>query len=140
MQETKFCNRCNTDKLVSEFYRRGQILQAECKLCQGTRSKRRYIDNKEKYNVSSKKARRKYIETVRPIIQAAKNKPCADCDTKYPYYVMDFDHRDPSKKEFCIGRATAKTIKLEGILKEIEKCDVVCSNCHRERTYQRRSA
>lgn len=68
------------------------------------------------------------------IIKAAKARPCADCGRQYPSYVMQFDHlRD---KHFGIGqRGRNRSRRL--LIAEIEKCDVVCANCHAERTYQR---
>lgn len=69
----------------------------------------------------------------REIMREAKAVPCADCDERYPHYVMDFDHRDPSTKSFAIGGSQTRA---ETVLRaEIEKCDVVCANCHRERTH-----
>lgn len=65
-------------------------------------------------------------------IIAAKDKPCADCGVQYPHYVMDFDHL--TDKSFNIGRDGAKGT-MERLLKEIAKCEVVCANCHRERTH-----
>ena len=74
-----------------------------------------------------------YRAKRREIIYAAKSAPCADCHTNYPTYVMDFDHLDPSLKEFEVGRGLYVSIKrLEA---EIAKCEVVCANCHRERTH-----
>lgn len=70
------------------------------------------------------------------IIYGYKNRPCQDCNIQYPPWIMQFDHRDPSKKQFTIG--TGKTLKLSRILEEIAKCDVVCANCHFDRTYRRR--
>ncbi|MDQ3918195.1 MAG: hypothetical protein M3348_06925 [Acidobacteriota bacterium] len=72
------------------------------------------------------------------MIRSAKSRPCADCGIQYPYYVMDFDHRDGATKSFMlseVARATAKSL-----LREIDKCDVVCANCHRERTHRRQAA
>lgn len=69
-----------------------------------------------------------------PIIRDAKDKPCADCGIQYPYYVMQFDHVRGEKK-FNLGGGWNNSI--EAIREEIAKCDVVCSNCHAERTYQR---
>lgn len=68
------------------------------------------------------------------IVIEAKSKPCMDCRQSYPHYVMDFDHR--GDKKFSIGKRGSK-ISLRALLLEIAKCDVVCSNCHRERTYRR---
>jgi hypothetical protein len=60
---------------------------------------------------------------------------CADCNISYPPYVLDFDHlRD---KEFGISRAIYKGTALSKIKQEIKKCEIVCSNCHRVRTYKR---
>lgn len=59
-----------------------------------------------------------------------------DCGIKYPKYVMDFDHRDPVTKRFSIG-ADIGSMSLTRIVEEAAKCDVVCANCHRERTHGR---
>ena len=65
-----------------------------------------------------------------------KNKPCADCHQIYDPCVMDFDHRDPSKKRKAVGQMATASRKT--LLAEIEKCDLVCSNCHRMRTKKSR--
>jgi hypothetical protein len=72
----------------------------------------------------------------RQIVIEAKQKPCADCGIQYPYYVMDFDHREGETKNFSLFKIHGATVKR--ILEEITKCDVVCANCHRKRTHQRR--
>ncbi len=58
-----------------------------------------------------------------------------DCGNRYPYYVYDFDHRDPTTKKACVARMICQGYGIDAIKKEIEKCDIVCANCHRERTY-----
>jgi hypothetical protein len=69
------------------------------------------------------------------IMRAAKDKPCADCGVHYPYYVMDFDHREGEDK---LANVTRLRYMSEDTLRaEIAKCDVVCANCHRERTWKR---
>jgi hypothetical protein len=60
--------------------------------------------------------------------------PCADCRGKFPPYVMDFDHVR-GVKAFGIGQATIRPVSIDELAAEIAKCDVVCSNCHRERTF-----
>lgn len=62
-----------------------------------------------------------------------------DCGIKYPSYVMQFDHRDPKQKLFKIARDAWK-YSVEKIKEEISKCDVVCANCHAERTHQQKLA
>lgn len=67
-------------------------------------------------------------------VKALKDHPCSDCGNKFPPECMDFDHRDRSQKKFGISGAISSTRSKESILKELEKCDLVCANCHRIRT------
>jgi hypothetical protein len=69
-----------------------------------------------------------------------KDKPCSDCKTKYPYYVMDFDHREGTVKSGNIAHLVNQNFwTYEKLLKEIDKCDIVCANCHWVRTFNRMS-
>jgi hypothetical protein len=82
-------------------------------------------------------ARDKFMATSREIMREAKSAPCADCGVRYPYYVMQFDHvPERGPKLFNVGHI-GPTCSREKLLAEIAKCDVVCSNCHAERTFQR---
>jgi hypothetical protein len=65
--------------------------------------------------------------------------PCLDCGGIFPFFVMQFDHRDSREKRYEVSRMVGRAGRAR-ILAEVAKCDVVCANCHRERTYQRRSA
>ena len=64
--------------------------------------------------------------------------PCADCGRRFPPCVMQFDHRDPATKKSLVSRM--RTRAHSAILAEAAKCDIVCTNCHRDRTYKRRMA
>ena len=79
---------------------------------------------------------RRQIERIKTLVREAKALPCKDCNLSYPSYVMDFDHVR-GKKRFTIG-TNAFRMGIGPLLKEIKKCDVVCSNCHRERTHRRK--
>lgn len=103
---------------------------SRCKDCHNAYTRQHYADNKQAY---VDKARRNN-EKVREQVRRAKEKPCSDCGVKYPYYVMDFDHL--SNKSFNISEQMAK-VGWTKLKQEIDKCDVVCSNCHRARTFQR---
>ena len=48
---------------------------------------------------------------------------------------MDLHHRDPLQKDFSIGRYI-NSMAMEQILKEAEKCDMLCANCHRLTHYE----
>lgn len=93
--------------------------------------RRHYYLNKEKYLEKNKLRREKlklYVQEIKS------NTPCRDCGVQYPYYVMDFDHL--SDKKYLVGQLVNKASK-SALLSEITKCEVVCSNCHRERTHKR---
>lgn len=70
------------------------------------------------------------------IIREAKDRPCTDCGIQYPYYVMEFDHV-PSRGRKAAGINNLRATSVTRLKVEIAKCDVVCSNCHKEREYQR---
>lgn len=60
---------------------------------------------------------------------------CVDCGYNAHGAALDFDHMPGVEKLFSIGNNTNATKKAT--LAEIAKCEVVCANCHRIRTYQR---
>ena len=62
-----------------------------------------------------------------------KSTPCADCGGVFPTVCMDFDHRDPAEKINSIAHWSLTDVV--GLLAEIAKCDLVCANCHRIRTF-----
>jgi hypothetical protein len=55
---------------------------------------------------------------------------CIICDEHDPR-CLEFHHRNPKKKKFSIGSVPLNTPKRI-ILREIEKCVVLCANCHRK--------
>jgi hypothetical protein len=67
------------------------------------------------------------------IIRQLKDVPCMDCGIKYSTPSMHFDHRDPSIKVKNISAMVGGS--TEDLLKEVDKCDVVCANCHATRTW-----
>lgn len=101
-------------------------------------SKRHYDKNKELliqrarvHNASHKKMLREYI------IKLKESTPCKDCDTFYPSYVMDFDHVR-GKKIREVSVMVKRFYSLAAIIEEIAKCDLVCANCHRKRTWSKK--
>ena len=82
-------------------------------------------------------SRRRREQTA--LMQKLRDVPCADCQERFPFFAMDFDHRDPTKKSFELTRMLGR-LATERLLEEATKCDIVCANCHRARTYLRRIA
>lgn len=81
--------------------------------------------------------RRGKSKFVKALLRRAKDVPCADCGGRFSNVSMDFDHipdRGPKLFELsrCGGERTVADIE-----REMFKCEVVCSNCHRVRTATR---
>lgn len=127
----------------SEFYQRKKGNRSgeyynHCKDCIRNRGKKYYSDNRERQSMLSNMRRISYRKSRKEFIIQLKNKPCVDCGLKYPHYVMDFDHRVNSMKRDNISHLVNQNfLTYEKILEEIEKCDLVCANCHRIRTFTR---
>lgn len=64
-----------------------------------------------------------------------KDKPCVDCKVKYAPWIMQFDHL--KDKEIDVSNAVSKLWSRERITQEVAKCELVCANCHADRTYKR---
>lgn len=90
-----------------------------------------YLNNKEVYAKKNKTYRERVREYVKDIKESS---PCLDCGVKYPYYVMEFDHIHSKTKtvSWLTSRGT-----IDQVIEEIKKCELVCSNCHKIRTWTR---
>lgn len=92
---------------------------------------RQYRANPEKAEKikAARDARRKLVDAIKSV-------PCEGCGGKFPPYCMDFHHIDPTTKEFNIG-TNASVIGLQRLLDEIDKCAILCANCHRITRYEK---
>jgi hypothetical protein len=119
----KHCSRCGEAKPLDQFGMRGRCgrRQAYCKPCL-----REYQQGRPR------------ILLAKRLVREQKNGPCADCGVQYPPFVLDFDHRPGTKKIANLNVLVKRGAKQEVLLAEIAKCDLVCANCHRIRTWQRK--
>lgn len=62
---------------------------------------------------------------------------CVDCGEEYPYWKLQFDHVKGKKVANVSTMVSDKKFSLEDVKEEIAKCEVVCANCHCDRTYTR---
>ena len=60
-----------------------------------------------------------------------KGTQCSICGYNKCIEALEFHHRDMSEKDFSISDRNLK-LDWQAIKKELDKCDVVCANCHRE--------
>jgi hypothetical protein len=117
----KICKKCLHDKDDEEFYKqtqrglKGEIwyyLDSYCKKC------------RIEYTVDrSRRIKTKAVEYL--------GGKCVDCGLIDDVCVYDFHHEDPTKKEFSFGQRGG--ISFEKIKPELDKCILLCSNCHRKR-------
>jgi hypothetical protein len=96
--------------------------------------KKHYDTNRASYVAAVTVRRRELREFVNGL---KVGRACADCHKEYPPYVMDFDHRPDTEKVCEVALLAHRGVSRERILEEVAKCDLVCANCHRERTHKR---
>ena len=92
---------------------------------------------REKYSRQAvechRRARHERYDRIRALKESS---PCKDCDHHYPHYVMDFDHLDSALKVADVSSLVKRGVSWPKVLDEVGKCDLVCANCHRLRTYK----
>jgi len=104
---------------------------------QASASKRHYEANKSKIKQRSKTRNRKQRNANKAYVDKIKvESSCVDCGEGNPL-VLDFDHVK-GKKVGDISSMVYQSYCVESIQKEIDKCEVRCSNCHRVATHNRR--
>lgn len=134
---TKQCYKCKEVKELTAFNKNKTKADGHntvCRECMKTYLQNHYTNNKTYYKTKARKWETFNLDVISSL---KANTPCSDCGQFYDPICMDFDHIH--SKQFNIS-ASFRTYgySLITILKEIEKCELVCSNCHRLRTKRRR--
>jgi hypothetical protein len=147
------CTKCGITKLVSEFHKTNANKAGyrpeciECRQASGreyarTHKKtnhRQYRKNYKGFRAKQKRRDKKRALRIRQEIRSIKEShPCTDCGQFYPYYCMDYDHLDASLKIKHI-KGMMGTLSRKHVTEELAKCELVCVNCHRVRTFKRRT-
>jgi hypothetical protein len=78
------------------------------------------------------------IKMREKLLQYLLENPCVECGESDPR-VLDFDHIDPSTKTKTVSRFLAGHAGWDKIMSEIDKCRVLCANCHRRHTYKQQN-
>jgi hypothetical protein len=94
----------------------------------GRQSPPTYLKSKHDKNDVNNAAKRRLVAMLKQV-------PCKDCGQRFLPCAMDFDHHSGDKK-FSVSQGISNHT-IEELIDEINKCDVVCSNCHRIRTIER---
>lgn len=111
----KQCPKCSKIKELKEFVKRpnGNVY-SYCKKC----------SNENTYSILKKHKL--------TLIQEFGGK-CCKCGYNKNTSALEFHHTNPEHKDFNISNT--KTTNINKLRKEVEKCILVCANCHREIHY-----
>ncbi len=91
---------------------------------------KKYPERIKKY---AKKAKRIYLDKRKELIKELKINGCAICGYNRCQHSLDFHHSNPEDKLFRIGLSNiGHNYTIEKIIDEVNKCILVCANCHRE--------
>ena len=120
MSDTLRCTKCQRDLPVDDF----------------SRSRKNRFRGGRHYSCRECDSNRSYLllKRNRQLVLEAKDVPCMDCGVRYPFWIMQFDHVR-GEKLFDLSQASGRA--EQKVKDEIAKCDIVCSNCHDDRTYKR---
>jgi hypothetical protein len=128
----KVCNHCKQELPIDTFawrYKDKGVKQNTCKPCMRAQSKAWYNANKE-HHIGRTRTRRRYnAEEIKKFIFSL-NLSCVQCGEDHPA-VLDFHHVDPTTKDGGVGRMMWEQTP-ERVKAEMDKCIVLCSNCHRK--------
>lgn len=110
------------------------VRSKRCKTCTRADSASHYQANKKVYNDRAKKNRPVYYQKSKDyIVEYLRSHPCVDCGND-DIRVLQFDHRDMVGQQ--AKRVSEYMNSFGRMVKEIEKCDVRCANCHMIRTFE----
>jgi hypothetical protein len=112
--ENKLCRRCGTTKHNSDFYRRrkGAGLSAYCKTCTNNQTLER-----------QRRLKKELVEY--------KGGSCERCGYNNCVAALEFHHTDPTQKDFTLAHLKLTSFN-DKMKQELDKCIMLCSNCHRE--------
>lgn len=128
----KFCSKCKEEKDINNFRlnkRRKDGHQSWCKECHSKREKQVWGNSKERRDKVLKENKNRRVRNKKFIYDYLSNHPCEKCGESNPI-VLTFHHINPSNKKNDISALSCGCYSIKLITKEIEKCQVLCANCH----------
>jgi len=136
---TKICSKCGEEYDISHFSWsiKGIKRHAKCLKCRSGERIQYYQNHKEeelKYKYERQKDRRDEARAY--VWEYLSNHVCADCG-EYDPLVLTFDHVRGTKK-MNVSQMINQGYSIEVLQEEINKCEIVCNNCHLRREKKRR--
>jgi hypothetical protein len=134
--ETKTCSHCKKDLPLDEFNKKGSGKQPYCRACQSIAMRAYYALNRLHHRSVVMRLKAKRMAKNRDKLREYfSSRCCVDCGNK-DIRVLEFDHVRGTKSA-NVSLLLARGHSWGNILAEIIKCDLVCANCHRIRTFER---
>lgn len=134
--ETKICTKCKGEKDLLLFSARKKSKDgcaSWCRSCYKTNWDKRYYENHQHYRNSHNKSRSKIRQhNAQKVFEYLRSHSCINCGESDPV-VLEFDHRNGDDKIESISNLI-RASTWERIEAEIQKCDVLCANCHRRKS------
>ena len=131
MKISKACSVCKEEKSLELFNRRTSATDgrnSNCKSCEKIyRQSEGYKARGRKRTANNTKVTRQTMFTF------MKDKACILCGETH-IAALQFDHRDPSIKKWNISDAVTRGYEWTVVQEEIDKCDILCANCHHKKT------
>lgn len=102
-----------------------------CRPCRAAYKQRHYRANRARYIATAEQRRhREVAQRMTWLMAFYRDHPCVDCGETDPI-VLEFDHIGEKRFDISSG---LRDRRWSDVLDEIERCEVVCANCHRRRT------
>lgn len=136
-EQSKFCGKCKATFPITNFSydKRGSYGRTYyCKTCAAANARKNYKENHSDRRVKAKIRNKKHNKASKLWAIEYKGGKCADCNNVYPYFVYDFHHVNPEEKDYVPSHVIGRKNR-EIAMKELDKCVLLCSNCHRMRHY-----
>ena len=133
----KQCTTCWTWKDEEEFSFRQKALGIRWEICKECKSKQQsewYESHKKEHLKNVRRNTNNARDAARPYVwEYLSTHPCSECGESDPQ-VLEFDHISGKTKD--ISAMVGQGYSLDTIQTEIDKCRVLCANCHRRHTGQ----
>ncbi len=134
----KICTVCGEEKPESEFHWLNKAKNkkaSECKKCRRNRDQEEYRKNPEKHKRWRAQQRDRLRTWWKNYKQTLK---CTRCPENH-VACLTFHHIDPTKKDANMADLIHRGYSRKRVLEEIEKCEVLCFNCHTKLHYDQRN-
>ena len=131
----KICSKCGRELPLDNFswkYKEKNIRQSRCKDCQSKIDREYYLSNLNRRQSIRERAKRDKAICRNYIKEYKENHCCEKCGENR-YYLLDFHHIDNNKEK---NLSQVQTWGIKRIQKEINKCAILCANCHRDFHWQ----